>query len=332
MASETISIAMCTYNAERFIAEQLDSFLMQTVLPTELVIQDDCSTDGTLAKVAEFARRAPFPVRVESNAQRLGPTGNFERSMGRSTGDVVVFSDADDAWYPDRLEVGAAALRERGVGCAFSDADLGNEDGSLQGRTLWESVDFGAAHRRAFSAGDYTDALFRRTIGFGGTMTVRGEVLKAVLPIPRPWGHDNWTAVVATALFGATLLPRSLMMYRQHGTQYSGANQRGLLWRLRAARTAEPRQEKDWVPRGSSYDALTERLASCRGMATDPARLRRFQLDAARKARHQQMRERLPGSAPARVVPVLADLLRLRYRRYSNGTLSALRDLVVGKF
>ena len=62
-----ISIAMTTYNGERFLEEQLRSINEQTTLPNELVVCDDGSTDRTLEILAQFAKRALFPVRIIIN-------------------------------------------------------------------------------------------------------------------------------------------------------------------------------------------------------------------------------------------------------------------------
>ena len=57
-----ISIALGAYNGARFLPEQLESFSAQTVLPDELIVSDDCSTDATAEVIREYARAAPFPV------------------------------------------------------------------------------------------------------------------------------------------------------------------------------------------------------------------------------------------------------------------------------
>ena len=62
-----ISVAMATYNGERYIREQLDSIARQTLLPIEIVITDDGSTDRTREVVEEFARTSPFLVRLVRN-------------------------------------------------------------------------------------------------------------------------------------------------------------------------------------------------------------------------------------------------------------------------
>ena len=78
--TSTISIAMCTYNGEKFLSEQLASILRQSYLPDELVICDDKSQDGTTSIIEEFAAKAPFPVRLYKNEVNLGYKKNFEKA------------------------------------------------------------------------------------------------------------------------------------------------------------------------------------------------------------------------------------------------------------
>ena len=68
----SISVALCTHNGARFLKDQLASIAKQDRLPEELVICDDCSTDGTVALIERFASDAPFPVRFFANATQLG--------------------------------------------------------------------------------------------------------------------------------------------------------------------------------------------------------------------------------------------------------------------
>lgn len=74
-----LSVALCTYNGERFLREQLDSIATQTRPPVELVVSDDRSTDGTRQLVESFATAAPFPVRLRFNDVNVGSTRNFDR-------------------------------------------------------------------------------------------------------------------------------------------------------------------------------------------------------------------------------------------------------------
>ena len=144
-----ISIAMATYNGARFIGEQLESFASQTVLPNELVVCDDCSTDGTRKIVRRFGDRAPFAVRLHENATRLGVTRNFEKAIGLCQGDIVFLSDQDDAWFENKLQVVSTLFEgnplimvitnDQIITEAESDSHGLHQNGKFQGR--WIAVE-----------------------------------------------------------------------------------------------------------------------------------------------------------------------------------------------
>ncbi|MFT4918317.1 MAG: glycosyltransferase involved in cell wall biosynthesis, partial [Zhongshania aliphaticivorans] len=96
-----ISVAMCTYNGERFLAEQLDSILNQTYKNIELVVVDDVSTDGTLRLLDEYAAR-DGRIRVIRNSENIGFVRNFEKAMGACSGEFIALADQDDIWFPEK--------------------------------------------------------------------------------------------------------------------------------------------------------------------------------------------------------------------------------------
>ncbi|MBP1152820.1 glycosyltransferase [Methylocaldum sp. RMAD-M] len=99
-----VSIAMATFNGSRYLPEQLDSFAKQTLLPFELVVCDDDSTDGTLEILTEFSKTSPFEVRIYRNEQRLGPYKNFLKAATLCRGDWIAYSDQDDYWVDKKIE------------------------------------------------------------------------------------------------------------------------------------------------------------------------------------------------------------------------------------
>ena len=100
-----ISVAMATYNGERFLEEQLRSLGEQTTLPDELVVCDDTSTDRTPQILAQFAKRASFPVKLFTNDQRLGWRKNFLKAARLCTSEYIAFCDQDDVWLKEKLAV-----------------------------------------------------------------------------------------------------------------------------------------------------------------------------------------------------------------------------------
>lgn len=179
-----ISIAMAVYNEERFIQEQLDSFVRQTRLPDELVVSDDASTDRSVEIVREFTAHAPFSVRLYINDHNLGIDKNFERGISACAGDIIFFSDFDDVWYPEKLAVMERALKQwPEAGVAVCDADLVDDHLCELGSRLWQTYHFnpGITFRNNMARG----RLFKRATPMHGCcMAIRANLKPLIMPIP----------------------------------------------------------------------------------------------------------------------------------------------------
>lgn len=99
----TVSVIMATYNGEKYLREQLDSILQQTYPVSEIIIQDDCSTDATLDIVRAYAEKYPI-IKYHENQQNMGCNANFKMAAMHATCDLVAISDQDDVWYPHKIE------------------------------------------------------------------------------------------------------------------------------------------------------------------------------------------------------------------------------------
>jgi glycosyltransferase involved in cell wall biosynthesis len=75
-----VSIALCTYNGEAYLREQLDSIVDQSYPAIELIAVDDCSSDNTLKILEEYAAKYPY-IQVFVNPQNLGYIRNFEKAL-----------------------------------------------------------------------------------------------------------------------------------------------------------------------------------------------------------------------------------------------------------
>lgn len=100
---------MATYNGAQYLREQIDSILNQTYPVHELIIQDDKSTDNTVAIANEYANRNSV-VKVFVNERNMGLNQNFKSAVMRATGDFIALSDQDDIWFKDKLERQVAAI------------------------------------------------------------------------------------------------------------------------------------------------------------------------------------------------------------------------------
>ena len=108
-----ISVALATYNGAVYLKQQLDSLALQTVLPDELIVCDDSSTDETLRILMNFKNTAPFEVQVFKNEVNLGFNKNFERAMSLCTGDLIFLCDQDDVWFDNKLKVVSCFIKDQ---------------------------------------------------------------------------------------------------------------------------------------------------------------------------------------------------------------------------
>ena len=100
MEKKTVSVVMCTYNGEKYLREQMDSILAQTYPIHEIIVCDDCSTDGTMNILQEYATKFPF-IKVHRNTRNKGCNQNFHDIFYQVSKkvDYIAISDQDDICF-----------------------------------------------------------------------------------------------------------------------------------------------------------------------------------------------------------------------------------------
>lgn len=126
--NKKVSVVVATYNGERFIEEQLDSILHQTYPPFEVIVKDDGSTDHTVSIVKDYAHKWPN-VRLVQNEQNLGITKNFISGFFLAQGDYIAYSDQDDIWHPQKLELLLEAIGDGNM--AYSNSAICDSEGKV---------------------------------------------------------------------------------------------------------------------------------------------------------------------------------------------------------
>lgn len=318
------SVALCTYNGERFLAAQLDSLLAQARRPDEIVVGDDASTDGTWSLLEAFAARAAgtgVAVALHRNPVNLGYVGNFSATLLRATGDIVFLCDQDDAWHADKIARMAAEFDARpGLGLLHTDARLVDAGGADLGHTLFQALEVTAAEVRAEHAGRAFDVLLRRNTVTGATAAIRRTLLARCLPVPDGWIHDEWLAIATSLDAQVDCLAWCSIDYRQHGANQIGARLRTTAEKLAGA--GEPKRA--YMARVVARLRNFLRRCDGAGLALPPAR--RAGVEA--RIAHAAMRASLPASAHARAAAVLREAGTGRYFRYSAGLRSIAGDLL----
>ncbi|NMG77265.1 glycosyltransferase family 2 protein [Aromatoleum diolicum] len=316
----TISIALCTCNGERFLPEQLQSFLDQQRQPDELVVCDDASTDRTPSILTTFAENAPFPVRVARNGARLGVAANFAQVISLCSGDYIALSDQDDVWLPQKLAQLERTLEARPeYQGAFSDASLVSDDCAPMGLAMWQSIHFTQADRRQFAAGHATTVLMRQAVVTGATLMIRSRLREVAIPIPAGWMHDEWLALIASTTGGLVPIEDSLVLYRQHADNVIGGRRKGLATKVRAAKDLSRRTYLETEI--ARFRQLLDRLGAAQVPAPALAPL-------IAKIAHLERRHSWPTNRFRRWLPVFREWLSGGYHRYSRNWHNLAFDLV----
>jgi glycosyltransferase involved in cell wall biosynthesis len=128
-----LSVLVVTYNHAAFIAQALDSALMQeTNFPYEIIISEDCSSDGTREIVRDYHQRFPAKTRLILSEHNVASNAVVARGVDAARGDYIALLDGDDYWNsPNKLQKQVDFL-EHHPECAicFHNAMVIHESGS----------------------------------------------------------------------------------------------------------------------------------------------------------------------------------------------------------
>ena len=221
----SISVAMATYNGQRFIREQLDSLAAQQHLPSELVIADDASSDGTVAIAEQFAKAAPFTVHIHRHDKRLGYRANFMWAASLCTSDLIAFCDQDDIWSSRKLAFCVEAFRDPAVLLAYHNAEVMTEAGErlgdldhLASAPMTPPLSLPPIGWNMPSALGFTEVFHRSILKFSHLreMSLDYNDLRA------PMAHDQWVFFIASVFRHIVYIGNALASYRQHGSNRFG--------------------------------------------------------------------------------------------------------------
>lgn len=322
---QTISIALCTYNGEAHLQEQWESLLNQERLPDEVVVCDDCSTDGTRALLCQLAEESPFKVMLIENEEQLGYNKNFEKALSLCSGDLIFICDQDDYWFPHKTRVMTDYMAAHpNVEIAFCNANEADDQLHDLHQPFWDRVRLDDFQKERWAMGLSMEVLLEGNRMMGCATAIRRQFITKLLPIPTDipgYIYDGWISLVGSACDTIRLIDQTLQLYRTHENQQVGTK-------------AEPPQP---------YVSLRDRFTRDRSIKLEPLIKTRQQLRKIRsylvervpedcpglklldrKLAHFTMRSTLPDNRLQRVWPVLSDLQQGLYHRYADSAANSL--------
>jgi glycosyltransferase involved in cell wall biosynthesis len=328
LTKQTISVALCTYNGQRFLRSQLASIARQTRLPDQLVICDDGSTDATIAIAEAFAHSVSFRVDIHRNPVNLGSTRNFEQAILACTGDLIALSDQDDLWHPDRLRRSEEELNwHPEAGLVFSDGEVIDDNGDRIGIRLWENFELVGLRKEELRGGNFIPMTRKRFVT-GATVMFRASFRNYCFPVGDRWVHDGWIAAIIGSMASIRLIDEQLIFYRQHSSQQIGLGP----GRAQPAdkMTIDLMAKQHW----STFIRFVDDLAQvCRAVDQLPIESAQKEQGTYRDFRRQHdflaMRLALPESRLARLPIILSHIPD--YFVCAMGFLSVAKDLLLPK-
>jgi glycosyltransferase involved in cell wall biosynthesis len=208
-----ISIAMTSFNGEKYIEEQFLSIRNQTILPHEVVVSDDASEDRTCNLINSLKKSMPFEIRLIENEVRVGYCQNFNIALTAITGDLIFLSDQDDFWLPHKIESILNEAKSNDYLMYFHDAYLVNSILNHSGLTVFKQL---------FNAG-----MSLEEFQIGSCSAVKRGLLDICLPIPDKYpAHDGWLATWSSGMGKKRFIAEPLQLYRRHNentSQFIGA-------------------------------------------------------------------------------------------------------------
>lgn len=214
-----ISVAMATYNGEKFIEEQLDSILNQTQPVNEIIIRDDISDDNTATVIQTYIKNRGLENRIDFkvNKKNLGYASNFIEALRETKGDYVFFCDQDDIWTKDRVELMIKALDENHdammIGSEFEPFKCSDDAPDVPGWELSRFKNDGSMEKLSFNSKN----IF---IGCQGcTMAMKRSFLDKIKNFwYEGWAHDEYVWKLALSMGGLYFYHRTTLKRRLHSS------------------------------------------------------------------------------------------------------------------
>ncbi len=217
-----VSVAMATYNGQKFISEQIESILCQLGDDDELIISDDGSTDATPEIVRSYAAKDGRIKLIRG--PRGGVVKNFENAIMHCSGEYIFLSDQDDKWYDGKIEKMLGYLSEYSLVCHNADI-YDQQSGKITGST-----------QQKFGAREGVLPNILKNSFIGCCMAFKRELIKYVIPFPSEHEihvHDWWIGLIASKYASVKFISDKLMLYRIHGNNALGMNKTSAAFKIK---------------------------------------------------------------------------------------------------
>lgn len=219
-----IDILLSTYNSEKYLLQQIESFFYQTYSNWRLIIRDDGSTDGTLQILNKLAQTYHDKIIVHSGSN-IGVIKSFECLLGLSDAEYIMFSDHDDVWLENKIEETLLKMRKMEINhsekplLVFTNLKVVDENLQLIHESFWK---YARLNINILTDFNYLAVCNCVT---GCTIMINRKAKDICLPFSEKTKmHDSWIALIVCKYGIIDYVDDTTILYRQHSENVFGAS------------------------------------------------------------------------------------------------------------
>jgi rhamnosyltransferase len=214
-----VNILMATYNGERFISEQIESIRNQSFQAWELYIRDDRSSDQTPEIIREYTEKdSRIHFINDGETLNLGVIGSFHTLLNYAEADYYFFSDQDDVWLPNKLELALNRAQEEPKGTplmVYTDLKVVNQNLEVISESMIRTQ---SGHANT----ELVQELTENTVT-GGVSMINHSLATQWYDDENVIMHDWYLALLASATGKLIYIDEPTQLYRQHDANVLGA-------------------------------------------------------------------------------------------------------------
>lgn len=211
-----VSVAMATYNGDKFIKEQINSILVNLNEDDEIIISDDGSTDNTITVIKSINDKRIKLVQ----GPKKGVKQNFTNAIQNTTGDIIFLADQDDIWKKDKVTEVLKCFEEEKCTLVVHDAEVVDENLNMTMDSYYNFRNSGKGIIKNIYKNTY----------IGCCMAFSSKVKKYILPIPNDIEmHDQWIGVLNDKYGKTYFSEKKLIKYRRHSLNNSQMKHYGII-------------------------------------------------------------------------------------------------------
>lgn len=212
-----VSIVMPTFNGAKYIQAQIDSLINQSYQNYELIIIDDCSSDGTKEIIQGYLNEDKR-IRFYENNYNIGINKNFEKGITLARGDVVFICDQDDIWDENKIETMLAYLY-KGYDLVYCNLRVINSEGSIISKSFHGLIGTDNLYPKSLSK-----YLLFRNVTNGCSLCFKRQIVNSICPFPPNIIYDWWIMINSSLKFKVGYVKYPLMSYRIHDDNAVGVS------------------------------------------------------------------------------------------------------------